>query len=36
VEAFIIEKKGLAGKRKEILEILANFNIPILRTNELK
>ncbi|MCD6247623.1 MAG: D-tyrosyl-tRNA(Tyr) deacylase [Candidatus Diapherotrites archaeon] len=36
VEAFVIEKKGLAGRRKEILEILANFNIPILKTNELK
>jgi len=36
VEAFVIEKKGLAGKRKEIVQILEGFNIPIFRTNELK
>lgn len=36
VEAFVIEKKGLAGKREKILQILSDFNIPVLRTDKLR
>lgn len=36
VEAFIIEKKGFAGMRQKIEQMLEEFGIPILRTNNVR